>query len=121
MTYGGARGETQKQMADTLHFDMPADSMHNNFATLLADLNDDQSNGAIQLAAADSLWPQEGATFLPDFLKLCEQDYGATITSVDFAGNPEAARATINNWVASKTQGKITDIIGPKPPPPQPL
>jgi serpin B len=113
MTYGGARGETQKQMADTLHFDMPADSIHNNFATLLADLNNDQSNGAIQLAAADSLWPQEGATFLPDFLKLCGQDYGATITPVDFVGNSEAARKTINNWVESKTQWKIMDIIGP--------
>src|ERR1039457_5860751 len=28
MTYGGARGETEKQMAQTLHFNLPPDKLH---------------------------------------------------------------------------------------------
>jgi serpin B len=114
MTYGGAHGETQKQMAHTLHFNTSAGmTLHNDFATLLTDLNQEQLKGKVQLTAANSLWLQKGQVFQSDFLKLCNQDYSATITPVDFTGNPEAACKIINNWVYSKTQGKITDIIGP--------
>ena len=28
MTYAGARGETERQMADTLHFALPQDALH---------------------------------------------------------------------------------------------
>ena len=39
MTYAGARGETEKQMSDTLHFTLPQNSLHpafNNIALILA-------------------------------------------------------------------------------------
>ena len=38
MTYGGARGETEKQMAQTLHFNLPADKLHPAFAALAENL-----------------------------------------------------------------------------------
>ena len=31
MTYGGARGETERQMADTLHFQLPQERLHTSF------------------------------------------------------------------------------------------
>ena len=34
MTYAGARGDTETQMADTLHFDLPQDSLHPTFNAL---------------------------------------------------------------------------------------
>ena len=34
MTYAGARGDTETQMADTLHFDLPQDSLHPTFNSL---------------------------------------------------------------------------------------
>ena len=34
MTYGGARGETERQMADTLHFLLPQERLHTSFNSL---------------------------------------------------------------------------------------
>jgi serpin B len=45
MTYDGARGETAKQMARTLHFDPPADQLPPAFAALAANLRTAQQQG----------------------------------------------------------------------------
>src|SRR5208283_2523494 len=73
MTCGGARGETAKQMAQTLHFDLPADKLHPAFAALEALFNGVQQKGQVKLAVANSLWPQEGVAFLPEYLALCQK------------------------------------------------
>ena len=38
MTYAGARGATETQMADTLHFTLPQDQLHPTFNALDQDL-----------------------------------------------------------------------------------
>jgi serine protease inhibitor len=38
MTYAGARGETERQMADTLHFTLPQERLHRAFNALDAAL-----------------------------------------------------------------------------------
>src|SRR4051794_5673450 len=38
MTYGGARGETAAEMAKTLHFSLPPETLHPAFAGVLWDL-----------------------------------------------------------------------------------
>ncbi len=113
MTYGGARGETAKQMAQTLHFIQPLDQLHPAFAALEADFNAAQKKGEIQLAAANSLWPQQGFAFLPDYLALCRQYYGTSVTPVDYRKNAEAARKTINDWVEAETNRKIVELLKP--------
>jgi len=113
MTYGGARGETAAQMAKALHFDLPQDKLHPAFAAMEADIAAIQKKGKIKLAVANSLWPQKKFPFLPDYLGLCKEHYGATITPLDYANAPEPARKTINAWVEDKTNNKITDLIAP--------
>jgi serpin B len=113
MTYGGARGDTAQQMAHTLHFNLPPDKLHSSFAALEDNLNAAQKKGKIQLAIADSLWPQAGSPFLPDFLALCRTYYGASITPVDYKGHTEAARKTINSWVEDRTKRKIVNLLQP--------
>lgn len=39
MTYGGARGETAREMENALHFDLGQDRLHSAFADLAARLN----------------------------------------------------------------------------------
>lgn len=114
MTYGGARGETAEQMARTLHFDLPADQLHPAFAALEAELNAVPKKGQIQLAVANSLWPQKDFPFLPDYLALCQKYYGTSITPVDYRKDAEAARKTINDWVEAKTEQKIVELLKPK-------
>ena len=113
MTYGGARGETAKQMAQTLRFSLPADDLHPAFAAMDAGLNSIQMHGPIQLSIANSLWPQSGFAFRPDYLALCQKYYDTSIHSVDFTGHPEAARKKINDWVEAKTNHKIVELLKP--------
>jgi serpin B len=59
MTYGGARGNTEAQMAKALHFDLPQEQLHPAFAVLEAGLAGVQKKGKVKLAVANSLWPQK--------------------------------------------------------------
>lgn len=113
MTFAGARGDTAQQMANVLHFAVPQDRLHPTFAALEAELNAIQRKGKVQLSVANSLWPQQGYPFLPEYVGLLKQYYGTTVTPLDYAKAPEAARKTINNWVEQKTNRKITDLIKP--------
>lgn len=113
MTCGGARGETEKQMAQTLHFNLPADELPPAFAALGAELNVVQQKGQVQLTTANSLWPQKGYAMLPAYLALCQKYYGTAITPVDYSGHTEAARKTINDWVEAKTNRKIVELLKP--------
>jgi serpin B len=111
MTYAGARGDTASEMARTLHFTLPPERLHPAMGALLANLN--AAHDGYQLRVADALWAQRDYTFLDDFLKLTRDNYGAGLKKVDFKGAAEAARGTINQWVAQKTEDKIKDLIGP--------
>jgi serpin B len=113
MTYGGARGETAKQMARTLHFDLPERDLAPAFGGMASGLNAVQAKGQVRLAVANSLWPQAGYQFRPEYLDLCEKYYGASIQPVDYVGNTEGARKTINGWVEGKTMDKIVDLLKP--------
>ncbi|HEX2908271.1 MAG TPA: serpin family protein, partial [Phototrophicaceae bacterium] len=120
MTYAGARGNTETQMADVLHFTLPQTELHAAFNALTTNLNqrsqtavDGMSGQRFQLSMVNALWGQAGFAFKPDFTALLEQNYGAGIRETDFASDPEAARQTINDWVAEQTQDKIKDIVPP--------
>lgn len=113
MTYGGARGETEKQMAQTLHFTVPQAELHPAFAKLQTGLAAVQAKGKVKLAVANSLWPQQEYHFLPSYLELCKAHYGTSVTPVNYKGATEAARTSINNWVETKTEQKIQELFKP--------
>jgi serpin B len=118
MTYAGAAGNTADQMAKTLHFTLPADKLHPAFAKLIADLNNPTDYEAIgsvtkpayQLSVANALWGEKGYDFKPAFLGLLKETYKAGLNEVDFKQS-DAARKTINDWVAKETKDKIKDLI----------
>jgi serine protease inhibitor len=111
MAYAGARGSTASEMAKTLHFTLPQQHLNPAMGALLSDLN--AVHDGYQLTVANSLWAQQGYTFLDNFLQLLKTDYGAGLNQVDFKGATEAARLTINRWVEQKTQDKIKDLLQP--------
>ncbi len=110
MTYAGARGETQDEMAKVLHFALPQRLLHPAFAAIIEDLNDEKRKG-YKLAVANRLWGQKGYSFRPNFLNTTRKYYGAELAQVDFAKAAEKARQTINKWVEEQTQDKIKDLI----------
>ena len=113
MTYAGARGVTEKQMAGVLNFTGDQDQLHSVFAHLQTQLNAEQEKGDIQLNVANALWPEKEYSFLRDFLDLTNKHYKASLISVDFKNTPEQARIQINKWVEQKTNNKIRDLIKP--------
>lgn len=113
MSYAGARGNTAAEMEKALHFTGGHQGTHPAFAALQDRLNQVQDAGHVELAVANSLWPQEGYPFLPEFLALVKIRYDAEIMPLDFAADTEGARKTINRWVEEETREKIRDLIAP--------
>ena len=113
MTDAGARGETALQMEKVLRLGPGGGEAHAAFNAFRQRLDAVEAHGDVQLAVANSLWPQKDYPFLPDYLELVKARYAAAIEPLDFAGNPEGARTTINRWVEEKTREKIRDLIAP--------
>ncbi len=114
MTYAGARGQTEEQMAKTLHFTLPQDRLHPAFDALDLALQQPAAQpdeGQFQLNIANSIWGQQGYAFQPAFLDLLAENYGAGLRLTDFMTAPEPARQAINQWVSDQTKDKIRDLI----------
>lgn len=110
MTYAGARGETERQMAGTLHFTLAQDRLHPAFNALDRALTG-QQGADFRLHIANAIWGQSGHPFLDAFLDLLAVNYGAGLRLLDFADVPEQARRVINDWVSQQTAEKIQDLI----------
>jgi len=110
MTYAGARGETEAQMAQALHFELSQDTLHPAFAALQGQLDAVQAGGDVQLNVANALWPHVDYPFLDAYLDLVKVYYGVSLTTLDY-GDPEPARQQINAWAEEQTCGKIKDLI----------
>ena len=111
MTYAGARGETEAQMAQALHFELGQDALHPAFAALQGRLDAVQASGDVQLSIANALWPHVDYPFLKSFLDLTRLQYGVSLVTLDYESDPEAARQSINAWAEAQTHGKIKDLI----------
>ncbi|MBI2299855.1 MAG: serpin family protein [Armatimonadetes bacterium] len=117
MTHSGARGETAHEMAAALHFTLPPQRLHAAFGTL-EDLEARYAAGAGMpvVRSANALFAQRGSAIEATFLDVLSRHYGCGVGLVDFAAHPGAANRSINRWVASRTGGKIRDLLGPATP-----
>ncbi len=111
MTYQGARGETSKQMAKTLHITLEKHELGPATRSLLAPLARFGANRC-ELRIANRLWGQRDYGFLNEFLVTTRANYGAELQEIDFR-QPESARQMINAWIEGQTNGRITDLVGP--------
>ncbi len=128
MAYAGARGETERQMAEALSFptgtklppenyDGPARQgwgqkrFASVFGGIIKDLNSRGKKRGFELTVANALWGQKDYGFLKEFLNLVKTDYGGCLNEVDFAGAVEDARSSINIWVEKETNDKIKNLI----------
>ncbi len=115
MTYAGARGNTEAQMAQALHF-APQNEEHISFNALdLAlgkkPINLDPNQKPMQLNIANALWAEQSITFQPEFLDTLALNYGAGVNLADFKNKADKERAAINNWVSDQTEDKINNLL----------
>ena len=122
MTASGARGTTLDEMVAVLHADPDMAAFHRSMNGLSASLDgldatrDNSAEGGtgvseVKLEIANSLWGQAGLAFEQAFLDLLAAEYGAGMETVDYASDPEAARALINAWVADATEDRIPELL----------
>jgi serpin B len=115
MTYAGARGETENQIAETLNFTLPQERLHPSFNALdqaLAERGErGVEPGSFRLNIVNSLWGQEGYPFRSEYLDTLALNYGAGLRLVDFINQAEASRLLINDWVSEQTEERIEDLL----------
>lgn len=117
MTYAGARGETEQQMAETLRFLLTQEALHRAFNALDQELASRGQEAAgkdgkgFRLNIVNAIWAQHDYRWLPAFLDTLAENYGAGIRLADYVKDPEKCRVTINDWVSKQTEGKIKDLI----------
>ena len=117
MTYAGARGDTEKQMADTLQFYLSQNQLHPAFNSLDQELAS-RGEGAqgkdgegFRLNIVNAIWGQKDYAFLTSFLDTLAENYGAGLRILDFVNETEPSRITINDWVSDETESRIKDLI----------
>jgi len=110
-------------MADTLNFTLPQERFHPAFNALDLDLRsrsqpasqakkaEETPEPDFELNIANAVWAQQGYPYLPEYLDLLAQNYGAGLRLVDFTQAPESAVGKINRWVSEETKGRIKEIV----------
>jgi serpin B len=106
MVSGGARGQTEMEMTNILHFNLPSEKLHPAFRALAWRMDKIQRWNRIVLKPASSIWCQQGHEFAGTFLKLVRENYSAEARPVDFK-NPGMTAAEINRWIEEKTGHRI--------------
>lgn len=122
MTYAGARGETEREMADVLGFagagargDEPAAraEVARAFAALEDRFAADAETQGYTLHVANALWGDRDFPFLDSYVEFVEHHFDAPLTLVDFVRDAEGTRVRINAWVEERTRGRIKNLIPP--------
>ncbi len=128
MTYAGARGETEREMAEVLHFPVaeppteaaaePADGesairagVAGAFGALDKGLAADPETRGYSLHVANSLWGHLDYPFLDSYIEFVDEHFDAPLSLVDFVRDAEGARLEINAWVEERTRERIKDLI----------
>jgi serpin B len=110
MAYAGARGNTERQIADILCFNYPQGGFH----SILERLNDTlASRQGIDLRIANGCWGRDDLPYETSYLDTLSVHYGASIEYLDFGGHAEESRQTINQWVKDHTAGYIDELLPP--------
>jgi serpin B len=113
MTYAGAAGATEREMADVLRFSLEDDRLHQGCGAVISSLNRGSEMEGYELVVANALWPQTGFDFLETYLSIPGDHYDAMFEPLDYRADAEAARLRINSWVEETTKERITDLMPP--------
>jgi len=113
IAYGGARGNTEKQMANILHFPANQEALHAEMSQIKSKLDAISTKEKVELNIANGLWAQKDYGFLDGFLLLARKNYSSVVRFANFITNHERVRKEINGWIERETKKKIKKALGP--------
>ncbi|KAF2893506.1 hypothetical protein ILUMI_12666 [Ignelater luminosus] len=105
----GAKGQTAKEISETLGLPDSFEKVNEIFTTLAPSL---QSNDKYELSSANKVYVKEGFEISNNFKSTAVDVFKAAIQNIDFEESVEAANE-INKWVEDKTHEKIKNLISP--------
>lgn len=109
--FRGAKGATATQLKQVLHYSAdPAPYLRANGAVL--DTLNFTAPGR-ELKVANAIWTRTGMPLERDYVSDMAAFAKSGFNTVDFARYPEAARLTINRWVAGETRDRIAELLKP--------
>lgn len=113
MTYNGAAGATADEMESVLGIsELGRDAANGSYANLLASLDALGEDGPGTLDVENSLWVDDSFPLLKGFAETDREYFGAQLETLDLPGE---GAGRINEWVAGRTNGRITDLIDEVP------
>jgi serpin B len=116
MLSAGASGETLDEIRHAFSFSGDDEVWHAAQGALLAELGrlnragDDWQN-ALSLSVVNDLWVQQDFEVGADFLSRLRRHYDSAPSTLDFRGDPDGARMTINAKVANDTADLIRELL----------
>jgi len=111
MALCGARGQTAAELARALHLP-PSSPPEAAAVSGLSLVPAGRDGGSAVFRAPNTVWVQSGLPLRAEFTGRLKQA-AAAVAGADFAAAPDAARAEINQAIATQTAGKITGLLPP--------
>ena len=114
MTEAGSANKTREQMREALHLTgLKPEETPRAMRDLLGLLNPPrETDQPARLTIVNAIWGQKGFPVSPAYSDLIASNYYVQMQLLDF-NKSAAATKTINDWVESKTEKKIKDLIPP--------
>ena len=107
MTLNGANGDTKTAMQNALGLqDLSQDEINQIYLDLVSALK--KADPKVVLNIANSIWIRKGFPVLSSFTDVNKKYFDASVENLDF---DQTALNIINNWVNTKTNGKIPTIL----------
>ena len=118
MARAGAKGRTAAEMDSVMH-DLGADAnaawvaaldlaLNGRTATFKDALNESQE---VVLRSVNAPFAQQGYQLEDAYLAALAERFGAGLRLVDYIGDPEGSRRTINGWVKDQTEDRIPELL----------
>lgn len=107
----GAEGATADELKKTLSIPENSQQFLHNYHRFLHRLTHPDQKG-YKFSLANGLFPNVDFLLLPEFQEIARKNFQTTLETLDFSDN-ESARELINEWVAEKTNGKISQLLEP--------
>jgi len=110
MTYNGANGQTETDMAATLGFgSLTNDEINLSYQTLTEALT--TLDPSVIFEIANSIWIRNGFPVEQDFIDVNQDFFDAEVASLNF--DDDNSVDIINGWISDKTHEKIKDVLQP--------
>jgi serpin B len=120
MARAGARGETAAEIDDVLRALGSAEhaawisALDQALASRTGTFEDAMGEPMeVTLRIANAPFGQRGFPLEPAYLEALGARFGAGLRLVDYAADPQAARALINAWVDDRTERRIPELLSP--------